>query len=148
MIDTSNYKPNNYCPCCGATLVKIDDMNYFTLICPECYTTVFEEIDGKVHSIKNGIASDGYNVSLDIFYKQFMGHEMMLNGMFGKINPGEIILSRIFRRNIYDELIFKHFSPMIHDFTDRRPYMYFKGYSKYFKMSDKYTKETFPWFFN
>ena len=30
----------------------------------------------------------------------------------------------------------------------KRPYMYFKGYRKYFEMSDKYTKENFPWFFN
>ena len=85
---------------------------------------------------------------MDIFYKQFLSHQMMLNGMFGNINLGEIIASRMFKVNIYNESIFKHFSPMIKNFKVKQPYMYFKGYEKYFEMSDKYTKETFPWFFN
>lgn len=142
------YEGLKICPVCGEHLVEIDDMNYFTSICPKCYSTIFEELDGTLHVIKNGIAKDKYNVSLDIFYKQFLTHQMALSGMLGFVNPGEIIASRAFRVNIYDESIFNHFAPMIENFEVRRPYMYFKGYEKYFEMSDKYTRETFPWFFD
>lgn len=144
----NKYEELKICPVCGEHLVKIDDMNYITSICPKCYSTIFEELDSTLHIIKNGIAKDKYNVSMDIFYKQFLAHQMMLNGMFGDINPGEIIASRMFKVNIYNESIFKHFSPMIKNFKMKQPYMYFKGYEKYFEMSDKYTKESFPWFFN
>ena len=125
-------------------------MNYFTSICPKCFSTIFEELDGTLHIIKNGFSKeDNYNVSLDIFYNQFLAHQMVLKGILGDVNPGEIIASRIFRVNIYDESIFNHFFPMIKNFKmKKRPYMYFKGYRKYFEMSDKYTKENFPWFFN
>lgn len=145
-----NYEQIETCPVCGEHLVKIDDMNYFTSICPKCFSAIFEEFDGTLHIIKNGFSKeDDYNVSLDIFYNQFLVHQMALKGLLGDINPGEIIASRIFRVNIYDESIFNHFFPMIENFKmKKRPYMYFKGYIKYFKMSDKYTKENFPWFFN
>lgn len=145
-----NYEQIEICPVCGEHLVKIDDMNYFTSICPKCFSTIFEELDRTLHIIKNGFSKeDNYNVSLDIFYNQFIAHQMVLKGMLGDVNPGEIIASRIFRVNIYDEFIFNHFFPMIKNFKmKKRPYMYFKGYRKYFEMSDKYTKENFPWFFN
>lgn len=147
---SKKYEPIKICPVCGEQLVEIDSVNYFTSICPKCFSTIFEELDGTLHIIKNGISKeDNYNVSLDVFYSQFLIHQMMLNGMFGDVNPGEIIASRIFRVNIYDEFIFNHFFPMIKNFKmKKRPYMYFKGYRKYFEMSDKYTKENFPWFFN
>lgn len=145
-----DYEQIEICPVCGEHLVKIDDMNYFTSICPKCFSTIFEELDGTLHIIKNGFSKeDNYNISLDIFYNQFIAHQMVLKGMLGDVNPGEIIASRIFRVNIYDESIFNHFFPMIKNFKmKKRPYMYFKGYKKYFEMSDKYTKEIFPWFFN
>lgn len=148
MIETTNYEAIKICPVCGEHLVKIDDMNYITSICQHCYSTIFEEVNGTLHIIKNGIAKDNYNVSMDIFYSQLKIHEMAMQGMFGEINLGEIIASRMFRVNIYNESLFSHFAPMIKSFKPRkRPYMYFDGYEKYFKMSDKYTKETFPWFF-
>lgn len=145
-----NYESIKICPICGENLEEIDDMNYFTSICPKCFSTVFEELDGTVHIARNGMSKkDNYNVSLDVFYNQFLIHQMALKGMLGDINPSEIIASRIFRVNIYNESIFNHFLPLIKNFKMKeRPYMYFKGYEKYFKMSDKYTKETFPWFFN
>ncbi len=144
-----NYEPIKICPVCGENLVEIDDMNYFTSICPQCISTIFEEFDETLHIIKNGFSKeDNYNVSLDIFYNQFIVHQMVLKGMLGDVNPGEIIASRMFRVNIYDESIFNHFFPMIENFKmKKRPYMYFKGYRKYFEMSDKYTKENFPWLF-
>ena len=50
------------CPICGHKLIKIDDMNYVTSICPDCHTTVFDEEDGNRHVIKHGISKkDGYN---------------------------------------------------------------------------------------
>lgn len=145
-----NYEQIKICPVCGEHLVKIDDMNYFTSICPKCFSTIFEELDGTLHIIKNGFSKeDNYNVSLDIFYNQFLAHQMVLKGLLGNVNPEEIIASRIFRVNIYDESIFNHFFPMIENFKmKKRPYMYFKGYRKYFEMSDKFTKENFPCFFN
>lgn len=147
---SKSYKTIKICPVCGGQIVEIDNMNYFTSICPKCFSTIFEELDGTLHIIRNGISKeDNYNVSLDIFYNQFLVHQMALKGMLGDVNPGEIIASRIFRVNIYDESIFKHFYPMIKNFKMKKhPYMYFKGYRKYFEMSDKYTKENFPWFFN
>lgn len=42
------------CPVCGKKLVMIDNLNYFTLICKKCHTTVFEKFDGTVHKIKYG----------------------------------------------------------------------------------------------
>lgn len=146
----ASYEAIKICPICGEQLEEIDDMNYFTSICPKCFSTIFEELDGTVHIIRNGISKeDGYNVSLDVFYNQFLVHQMALKGMLGSINPSGIIASRIFNVNIYNESIFNHFWPMVKNFKMKeRPYMYFKGYKKYFKMSDKYTKETFPWFFN
>lgn len=145
-----NYEQIEICPVCGEHLVKIDDMNYFTSICPKCFSTIFEELNGTLHIIKNGFSKeDNYNVSLDIFYNQFIAHQMVLKGMLGDVNPGEIIASRIFRVNIYDESIFNHFFPMIKNFKIHvRTFLHFKGYRKYFEMSDKYTKENFSWFFN
>lgn len=147
-MNNKEYNSVEICPVCGAKLEKIDDMNYITLICPKCHSTIFEELNGTLHIIKYGIAKDGYNVSMDIFYKQLLAHQMQLSGMFGMMNPGEIFMSRILKLGIYNEYIYKHFTPMMRDFEIQRPYIYFDGYDKYLKMSEKYTKETFPWFFN
>ncbi len=137
----------NVCPICGEMLVKIDDMNYFTSLCPQCHSAVFEELDGTLHVTKSGIAQDGYNVSLDIFYKQLVCHQMAIEGKFGDADLSEIMRARIFRTNIYNEAIYSYFAPMTDDFKMRQPYIYFNGYEKYFKMSDEYVKETFPWLF-
>lgn len=73
-MNENNYEPIKICPICGEHLEEIDDMNYITSICPHCYSTVFEELNGTLHVIKYGIAKDKYNVSMDIFYKQFLSH--------------------------------------------------------------------------
>lgn len=132
------------CPICKASLEEIDDMNYSTYICPECYSAIFEEPNGNVHAVKYGIAEDGYNVSLDIFYKQILMDRMLLNGMLGMVNPSLVLLLRLVNAGIYNQKIYRHFLPMTDDFKARRPYIYFIGYEKYFAMSDKYAKETFP----
>lgn len=147
-MNNTKYNPIKICPICGARIEQIDDMNYITLICPKCHSTIFEEMNGTLHIVKYGIANDEYNVSMDIFYKQLLAHQMHLNGMFGMINPGEIFMSRILKLGIYNEDIYEHFSPMISDFKMRRPYIYFDGYDKYLKMLEQYTEETFPRLFN
>lgn len=71
-----NFKHITKCPICGEELVLIDNYNYITMICPECHSTVFEEFDHTKHVIKNGIMKDGYNASMDIFYKQFITYSL------------------------------------------------------------------------
>lgn len=75
MVDFS-FNNVNVCPICGEKLVVIDNMNYVTMICPKCHSTVFEELDHSIHVIKNGIMDDGYNSSLDIFYKQLISYSL------------------------------------------------------------------------
>ena len=136
------------CPLCKNKLVEIDDKNYVTSICPKCFSTVFDENNGNRHVIENGISKeDGYNISLDIVYKQFLVHQMILSGALGDINTEDIVYQRVFEENIYNKFIFNHFSPMFKNFKMRQPYMYFNGYKKYFEMSDTYTKSNFPQFF-
>lgn len=148
-MKNNNFKKTEFCPLCGEHLVEIDDMNYITSICPHCFSTIFEELNGVLHVVKNGIDEDGYNVSMDVFYSQLLIHYMALSGKLGNVNTGEIIALRMFKLNIYNNLIFNHFSQMVKTFVlKERPYMYFKGYEKYFELSDKFTKETFPHLFN
>ena len=113
------------CPVCGEHLVKIDDMNYFTSICQKCFSTIFEELDGLYILLKMvSQKEDNYNVSLDIFYNQFLAHQMVLKGLLGNVNPGEIIASRIFRVNIYDESILITSFPMIEKFQNEETSIY------------------------
>jgi endogenous inhibitor of DNA gyrase (YacG/DUF329 family) len=77
------------CPFCGEELVVIDNMNFITSICPHCFTTVFEESNGDIHTIENGIMKDGYDASLDIFIKQISAHGIALINNW----PVQMILS-------------------------------------------------------
>lgn len=132
------------CPVCGEELINIDDMNYSTSICPKCFSTVFEELSGEVHTIRNGKDDKNYNVSMDIFLKQLLSHNMSLMGKFGIVNVGDILLYKTLGTNIYDNRIFDHFYPMIKDFKMKQRYIYFDGYEKYLKSSDMYYRSTFP----
>lgn len=135
------------CPICGHELIKIDDMNYVTSICPNCYTTVFDEKYDNRHVIKYGISKkDGYNVSLDIVYKQFLSDQMIMSGRLN-VNPCEVLCRRIFKTDIYSEPMLNHFFPMFKNFKMHQKYNYFDGYDKYFKMSDNYFRKTFPEFY-
>lgn len=132
------------CPVCGEELINIDDMNYSTSICPKCFSTVFEETNGEIHTIRNGKDNKNYNVSMDIFLKQLLSHNMSLMGKFGIVNVGDILLYKTLSTNIYDNRIFDHFYPMIKDFKMKQRYIYFDGYEKYLKSSDMYYRSTFP----
>lgn len=135
------------CPICGHKLIKIDDMNYVTSICPNCHTSVFDEEDGNRHVIKYGISKkDGYNISLDIVYKQFLSDQMVISGRLN-VNPGEVMCRRIFKTDIYSDPMVNHFFPMFNDFKMQQKYNYFDGYDKYFRMSDNYFRKTFPKFY-
>ena len=146
-MSENNYESIKICPVCGNYLEEIDDMNYITSICPHCYSTVFEELNGTLHVIKNGIAKDKYNVSMDIFYKQFLSHQIAMSGMLGNTNLGEIIASRMFKVNIYNEDIFNHFYPMVKTFKTKSSYIYFDGYEKYLEMAKDYFKGVYPIFY-
>ena len=146
-MSENNYESIKICPVCGNHLEEIDDMNYITSICPHCYSTVFEELNGTLHVIKNGIAKDKYNVSMDIFYKQFLSHQMAIRGMLGNTNLGEIIALRMFKVNIYNENIFNHFYPMVKKFKIKSSYIYFDGYEKYLEMAKDYFKGVYPIFY-
>lgn len=147
MKETINRDATRICPICGEHLVKIDDMNFITSICPHCYSAVFEEMNGTLHIIKNGIAKDNYNVSMDIFYKQFLTHQMAIQGIIDCGNLAEIVFSRMLKTNIYDELIFNHFIPMVKNFKVITPYKYFEGYEKYLYMAKEYYKDVYPTFY-
>ena len=147
MIETTNYEAIKICPVCGERLVKIDDMNYITSICPHCYSTVFEEINGTLHVIKNVNAKDNNNVSMDVFYKQFLTHQMVMQGIIDCGNLGEIMFLRMIKGNIYEESIFNHFAPMVKKFKMITPYKYFEGYEKYLDMAKDYYKDVQPTFY-
>lgn len=132
------------CPICGHKLIEIDNMNYVTSICSNCYTTVFDEEDGNRHILKYGISEkDGYNVSLDIVYKQFLSDQMIMSGKLN-VNPGNVICRRIFKTDIYSDLMQNHFFPMFNKFKMRQKYNYFDGYNKYYKVSEMYFRNAFP----
>ena len=132
------------CPICGHKLIEIDNMNYVTSICSNCYTTVFDEEDGNRHVLKYGISEkDGYNVSLDIVYKQFLSDQMIMSGKLN-VNPGNVICRRIFKTDIYSDLMQNHFFPMFNKFKMRQKYNYFDGYNKYYKVSEMYFRNALP----
>lgn len=147
-MDTSTTKRKyTKCPICGEELIAVDDLNYFTSICPKCYSAVFEETNGALHVIENGIAQDGYNVSLDIFYKQLQSDQMAMHGILDNIDLGVIVFKRIFHIGIYHPSISKHFMRNIENFKVRARYIYFDGYEKYLKITDEYVTKNYPWLF-
>lgn len=130
------------CPFCGEELVVIDNMNFFTSICPHCFTTVFEESNGKIHAIKDGIMEDGYNSSLDIFIKQLAAHGMVIRNNWPELD--EIKLDMFLGMSIYNESIQEHFLPMMDSFDLKQPCIYWDGYEKYLEMSKEIYKDVHP----
>jgi ribosomal protein S27AE len=133
------YDFNTECPECGEELIVIDNMNYITMICPKCHSTVFEELDGTIHVIKNGIMNDGYDASMDIFYKQFIAYSLYARNLtetdcqkfwIEKKLFGEIGNEDIFAKGIFDYYVNK-----MDGFKMKQPCIYFKGYEKYLEMS-------------
>lgn len=140
MIET--YVPNvsckiERCPVCGKKLVLIDNLNYFTMICKKCHTTVFEEFNGTVHKIKHGIMKDGYNVSLDIFIKALSADSIAAFNM-NESDRENYYRERLFDGyvvgcGIYQPDIFNYFEKeMIRNKQKlKNPCIYFNGYEKY-----------------
>lgn len=127
------------CPVCGEQLVVIDDMNYITMICPDCHSTIFEEFNNTVHIIKNGIMKDGYNASLDIFYKQFIVYSMYTKSL-SSFEREEFWMEKKFlgivnNEDIMADGIYDYFIEMVKNFKMRQPCIYFDGYEKYLEMS-------------
>jgi len=134
-----DFKHTTKCPICGKTLVIIDNYNYMTMICPKCHTTVFEEFNHTKHVIKNGIMEDGYNVSLDIFYKQFIAYSMYANSLskmgFKNFWNEKAMIGVINNEDIMADGIYNYFIDKINNFKIKQPCMYFKGYELYLEMA-------------
>lgn len=138
MVDF-NFKHVTKCPVCGEELVVIDNFNYMTMICPNCHSTVFEELDNTVHVIKNGIMKDGYDASMDIFYKQFIAYSLYAKTLSKKgyekfWNDKKIV--GLMGEDILADGIYDHFVDRIKNFKMRQLCIYFKGYERYLKMSE------------
>lgn len=128
------------CPVCGKKLVMIDNLNYYTLICKKCHTTVFEEFDGTVHKIKYGIMKDGYNASLDIFMKSLASDTLMTHSMDehekDQYCREKLFNGRILGVGIYQSDIFNYFIKEmdVNNQQIKNPCIYFNGYEKYLDM--------------
>lgn len=137
MVDF-NFRHITVCPICGEELVVIDNFNYITMICPECHSTVFEELDNNIHVIKNGIMEDGYDASMDIFYKQLVAYSIYaksLNRQEYEEFWNEKRLIGLMGEDILADGIYDYFVDKIKNFSMRQPCIYFKGYKKYLEMS-------------
>lgn len=126
------------CPICGKELVLVDTINYFTLICKKCHTTVFEEFDGTLHKIKRGKMKDGYDASLDIFMKSLAADTMNTCKMspnkkkeyyMNKLIEGEFLDYGIYQPDIFEYFI-KEMERNKQEL--KNPCMYFDGYQKYY----------------
>lgn len=126
------------CPICGKKLVMVDTLNYFTLICKKCHTTVFEEFDGTIHKIKRGKMKDGYDVSLDIFMKSLMSDTMNTCKMtpdkkkeyyMKRLFEGKVLEYGIYQPDIYEYFVneMKKNKQQL-----KNPCIYFDGYQKYY----------------
>lgn len=136
-----NFKYNTKCPVCGDKLVVIDNYNYITMICPSCHTTVFEEFNHNVHVIKNGIMADGYNSSLDIFYKQLIAHSIYANSLssddFEEFWSEKLLIGILHNEDILANGIYDYFINKIKNFKLKQSCIYFDGYEQYLEMSKK-----------
>lgn len=134
-----NFKNVTKCPVCGEELVVIDNYNYITMICPECHSTVFEEFDHTVHTIKNGIMKDGYDSSMDIFYKQFIVYSLYARSLsksaYATYWSEKKMIGLLMNEDIFAEGIYDYFIDKMEGFKMRQPCIYFKGYEKYLEMS-------------
>lgn len=139
------------CPICGKNLVLVDTINYFTLICKKCHTTVFEEFDGTLHKIKQRKMKDGYDASLDIFIKSLMSDTMNTC----KMSPDkkkEYYMEKLFEGEILDYGIYQ---PDIFNFFTcemernkqelKSPCIYFEGYEKYYDRILEFQDEIKEW---
>lgn len=134
-----NYEQNTKCPVCGKELVVIDNYNYVTMICTSCKSTVFEELDNTRHIIKNGIMEDGYNSSLDIFYKQFITYSLYARSLsksdYAAFWQEKKMIGLLGNEDIFADGIYDYFVDKIEGFKMKQPCIYFNGYEKYLKIS-------------
>jgi ribosomal protein S27AE len=134
-----NFKHTTKCPVCGEELVVIDNMNYMTMICPKCHSTVFQEFNKTIHVIKNGIMNDGYDASLDIFYKQFIAYSIFTRTLsksdYEEFWMGKKMVGMLDNEDIMAEGIYNYFVDKIQNFKMKQPCIYFDGYEKYLEMS-------------
>lgn len=134
-----DFKHSTKCPVCKYKLVVIDNYNYITMICPKCHSTVFEEFNHVVHIVKNGIMEDGYDVSLDIFYKQLLTHAMYANTLqrddFEEYWNRIKWIGVIGNEDILSDGIYDYFINKIENFKMKQPCIYFNGYEKYLEAS-------------
>lgn len=138
------------CPICGKELILVDNLNYFTLICKKCHTTVFEEFDGTVHKIKCGKMKDGYDASLDIFMKSLAADTINTCKMTPKKKEeyyiNKLIEGELLDYGIYQPDIFEYFTKeMEHNKQElKNPCIYFEGYQKYYdcmlEFQDEFSK--------
>lgn len=134
-----NFKHVTKCPVCGEELVVIDNMNYVTMICSKCHSTVFEEFNHTTHVIKNGIMKDGYNASMDIFYKQLISYSLYAKFLspyqrkkfWNEIRTNGLIANE----DILADGIYDYFIQLTKGFEMKKPCIYFDGYEKYLDMS-------------
>ena len=134
-----NFSHVTVCPICGEKLVVIDNFNYMTMICPKCHSTVFEELDNNIHVIKNGIMEDGYDASMDIFYKQIVAYSIYAKSLSRREYEefwNEKKFIGLMGEDILADGIYDYFVDKVKDFKMKRPCIYFKGYEKYLKMSE------------
>ncbi len=129
----------------------VDNINYFTLICKKCHTTVFEEFDGTIHKIKRGKMKDGYDASLDIFMKSLMSDTMNTCKMspdkkkayyMNKLFEGEILEYGIYQPDIYNYFVHEM---EVNKQELKNPCMYFDGYEKYYKRILEFQDEIEKW---
>lgn len=131
---------NTVCPVCGEELVVIDNYNYATMICPICHSAVFEEFNHKIHVIKNGIMEDGYNASMDIFYKQFITYSLYARSLtkqeYNEFWREKKLDGIINNEDIFADGIYDYFVDKMKSFKMKQPCIYFNGYEKYLRMSE------------
>lgn len=133
-----NFKHLTMCPICKEELVVIDNLNYITMICPKCHSTIFQEFDATIHIIKNGIMKDGYDASMDIFYKQFIAYSLYTRSLNKREYEefwNEKKLIGLMGEDILADGIYDYFVDKIKFFKMRKPCIYFKGYEKYLELS-------------
>lgn len=135
-----NFKNNVTCQVCGKKLIVIDNYNYVTMICPKCHSTVFEEFDHTIHTIKHGVMKDGYDASMDIFYKQFIAYSLYAMNLskseYTNFWSEKKMIGLLLNEDIFAEGIYDYYVDRIQTFKMKQPCIYFKGYKKYLEMSE------------
>lgn len=148
-MDNINFKHITKCPVCGEELVVIDNYNYMTMLCPDCHSTIFEEFNHVVHTIKYGIMEDNYDASMDIVYKQFITYSLyartLSQSKYEVFWTEKKMIGMLENEDIFASGIFDHYANRIKSFKMMQPCIYFKGYEKYLEMSkpeaDKFKRD-------